>query len=99
MWCTAVTFTLGSAWITWCAVTGAHAHWGQWVWTLLIGLLFASGAADCIRELRASWRGRRTQARFRTAHCVRCGYDLRGSPSVRCPECGTWHGRRLSRTS
>lgn len=27
--------------------------------------------------------------RFDYTHCVECGYDLRGSPGPRCPECGT----------
>ena len=27
--------------------------------------------------------------RRRPGHCVKCGYDLRGLPEPRCPECGT----------
>jgi len=29
--------------------------------------------------------------RRRTGTCVRCGYDLSGTPSARCPECGAFH--------
>lgn len=40
-------------------------------------------------------RGRRAWARRRRTRfglCVRCGYDLRGNESGRCPECGQAHG-------
>lgn len=34
-------------------------------------------------------RGRcRRAARMASGHCVKCGYDLRGDVSGRCPECG-----------
>ena len=33
------------------------------------------------------WRGRTLRRRAIAGHCLRCGYDLRGSPG-RCPECG-----------
>ena len=39
------------------------------------------------------WRDRRKRRHRRPGVC-RCGYDLRGNPSGRCPECGraanTW---------
>lgn len=31
---------------------------------------------------------RRRVSRARGHHCLACGYDLRGLPSLRCPECG-----------
>jgi len=31
--------------------------------------------------------------------CARCGYDLTGTTSLKCPECGAWHGRRRSTPS
>jgi len=33
-------------------------------------------------------RLRRTRRRLLAGCCVACGYDLRGSPQGRCPECG-----------
>jgi hypothetical protein len=30
----------------------------------------------------------RMRLRQRRGSCVRCGYDLRGTPSRNCPECG-----------
>lgn len=41
--------------------------------------------------LCAGWwrRRRRRMRRMRAGLCVRCGYDLRGTPGRPCPECGT----------
>jgi hypothetical protein len=41
-----------------------------------------TAASRWCRERRRLCRNRRA-----AGHCVRCGYDLRGSPA-RCPECG-----------
>ena len=38
---------------------------------------------------RAYYRYRRRHWSPRHAHCVKCGYDLTGNLSGRCPECGT----------
>jgi len=37
---------------------------------------------------RAVFRYRR-YGHLRAGHCVRCGYNLKGLPEPRCPECGT----------
>ncbi|HSI36175.1 MAG: hypothetical protein ACAI43_22710 [Phycisphaerae bacterium] len=60
------------------------SRWRRFVvvphWALIVVL----GAWPALR-----WRRRRRlRARARAGQCVRCGYDLRGSPG-RCPECGT----------
>lgn len=35
----------------------------------------------------------RFRAQMSQAYCNECGYDLRGSPSEHCPECGRARGR------
>ncbi len=46
---------------------------------LLSSLFFAVGY----------WHADRLWRRQRDNKCLKCGYDLRGSPGSRCPECGT----------
>lgn len=50
----------------------------------LLSLIPAFGFA--LADLRKNWRLRK---RVRGGCCVRCGFDLRGSMSGRCGECGT----------
>jgi hypothetical protein len=56
---------------------------------LLVSLLWPLGACmiGWIRRVQRSSRRKHHQ-------CVRCGYDLRGSPGPRCPECGSENGDR-----
>lgn len=36
-----------------------------------------------------------TSFQEQSVRCIGCGYDLRGAPDVRCPECGSVHTIRL----
>jgi hypothetical protein len=63
------------------------AGWSETRRVLIVpyGLLIAlAGAAPLVRLAARAWRRlRRSQGR-----CAACGYDLRGTPSGGCPECG-----------
>lgn len=52
-----------------------------WFWTCLFGFV---PAVAMIRR-----PSRRRELRRKLGLCVKCGYDLRGLPEPRCPECGT----------
>ncbi|HSI35259.1 MAG: hypothetical protein ACAI43_07245 [Phycisphaerae bacterium] len=59
-------------------------RWRRFVTVPHWALIVVLGAWPFLR-----WRRRRRlRVRARAGQCVRCGYDLRGSPG-RCPECGT----------
>lgn len=45
------------------------------------GTFFVVGIVPLLRDMWRRWRG------FGPGHC-KCGYDLRGLPEPRCPECG-----------
>lgn len=46
-----------------------------------------TGCASATASLVVCW----IAPRRRNGICVRCGYDLSGSPSARCSECGAFH--------
>lgn len=54
---------------------------------VLLGMFYASAMA--LWGLSILWRCRRLVGRLTDDLCVQCGYDLRGQPIPRCPECGT----------
>src|SRR5262245_57686450 len=56
--------------------------WGTAWWATAVAAVL--GAALLIR----GWRGRRVGT---DPHCRKCGYNLTGITSERCPECGTPH--------
>jgi len=61
---------------------------GGWVPLLVVGILswvfFGAVAGAIYHTVR-----RRSLARRFPDHCLKCGYNLRGLPEPRCPECGT----------
>jgi hypothetical protein len=62
--------------------------------SLALKLLTSFAAAVLVSVAAAAvalWYYRRTGQRIRRleGHCATCGYDLRGLPEPRCPECGS----------
>ena len=65
---------------------------GRWVWVLFLALtavisLIQGATGFFTRSIRQRYDRRRA-----AGLCGQCGYDLRAAASVRCPECGAWHG-------
>ena len=67
-----------------CALGGLAGNWG-----LLLGLLVMGIAAPvAVLAGVGSYRQTLETERHKVGLCPRCGYDLRGSMGLRCPECG-----------
>lgn len=64
-----------------------YGQWEEYVLPLWVPILLFAALA-----IRASLRIRRSR---RTGACARCGYDLTGNVSGRCPECATPVPREL----
>jgi hypothetical protein len=83
------------------AVTDAYA--GRWVLAAINALAAAVALAEGVIGFSSRRSHRRYNDRRAAGLCGRCGYDLRGSLSVRCTECGAYHGstpgKRLPRGS
>lgn len=62
-------------WIDW-----SNAGFVALLW-LVITALILLGALPVTSQVVHRWR-------FPPGHCQKCGYDLRGLPEPRCPECG-----------
>ena len=56
-------------------------------WAVLLPLLLVD--AWLVRRGVVRWRRRR-----RAGCCAKCGYNLTGNVSGRCPECGSWNSFR-----
>ena len=82
------------------SLIGTAHHWyGGWFltgkdgsvalaayWTSLWPITAWFAICPCIWVL--GWPRRRRRQRQERGLCVRCSYDLRGSPGPQCPECG-----------
>jgi hypothetical protein len=74
------------------------SHWGgpvslaDWCMPATLMGFGAFSARAAIAEFYGRWNQRRHHARRVRGFCGHCGYDLRGTESLQCPECGTRHG-------
>jgi hypothetical protein len=65
---------------------------GSWMGLLAYGI---GGMWALLSGIGRIWWERadyRWLERFDKGLCQQCGFDLRSCTSVRCSECGTWHG-------
>lgn len=60
----------------------------RWAAIALLGALPFIWLASNVPAVFKLPRRLRERRRARAGRCMRCGYDLRGCPSGRCPECG-----------
>ena len=56
--------------------------------TAIISITGVALAAWVLRVRDREKASRLDRRRFPAGHCQKCGYDLTGSVSGRCPECG-----------
>ena len=66
-----------------------NAHAPRWAVMVLLGALPFIWSASTVPAVFGLPRRLRERRRARAGRCVQCGYDLRGCPSGRCPECGS----------
>ena len=55
----------------------------QWLTAII------ASAPPAVFVLLAAWNWQKRRGRRLAGLCAACGYDLRGSDSGRCPECGS----------
>jgi hypothetical protein len=69
---------------------------GPWrsIAAIVFGVLLLAGGILHLfkREKRPQWK-----PSVPGDHCSRCGFDLRSCTTVRCSECGAWHGKLPAR--
>jgi Zn finger protein HypA/HybF involved in hydrogenase expression len=65
---------------------------GEWLWLGFFALVAVSSLMEGTIGFFSRWTHRIRQERHAAGLCERCAYDLRATASVRCPECGAWHG-------
>ncbi len=64
----------------------------QWFWLAFFWWVAVSSLVEATTGVFSNLLRRRYAKRREAGLCGKCGYDLRATPSVNCPECGTWHG-------
>jgi len=95
----------------WCwtqAILQWRSGYGWFGIDFILAIGFTIAVVVGVRRLPTWCRNERLRRKRTTAEamlaadlddkCARCGYDLTGTASVKCPECGAWHGRRRSDT-
>ena len=67
-----------------CALGGLAGGWGLFLGLLVMGI----AAPVAVLAGVSSYRQTLETERHKVGLCPQCGYDLRGSMGLRCPECG-----------
>lgn len=89
-WIVAVACTLQIVFIV-CDTSGRLTI-GQCVWIGILSVIAISSLGEATTGFMSRRIRRRYNARRIAGLCGQCGYDLRATTSVTCPECGAWHG-------
>ena len=80
----------------WCDISfrGVGRWWPGRVWGGVLIPLWMPFLVFALPSVIGWWRTRKPPS----GHCAKCGYDLRGSPGLRCPECGEHYTPRKQGT-
>ncbi|HEY7091021.1 MAG TPA: hypothetical protein VH518_23190 [Tepidisphaeraceae bacterium] len=70
---------------------------GLWIWLGLLSFVAVGSGIGAMTGFLSRHHQNQYGSRRAAGLCGQCGYDLRATATVRCPECGAWHGTTPAR--